>query len=104
MAQTFDGVTLDGSGSMVNFGGSQPPSVLNTPVNVINSNSRAGSYRIFTGGKAEYDLIKAKEGAVGTLVNGSQTITNVLLRSVSVRSSLGSTGIACQLSFEYLGA
>jgi hypothetical protein len=119
MAQSFDGVTLRGTGSIVNFGGSQPPSVLNLPVAVINSNSRttpivikdgensvpfAGTYRIFTGGKAEYDLIKAKEGVTGTLINGSQTINNVLLRAVSIYSSLGSTGISCQLSFEYLGA
>ena len=118
MAQSFDGVNLKGSGSIVNFGGSQPPSVLDIPVSIINSNSRdtpivlkdgsnsvpfAGSYRILTGGIAEYNLIKAKQGTTGTLINGTQTVNNVTLRAVSLPASLGSTGITCSLSFEFLG-
>jgi len=118
MAQSFDGLNLNGSGSLVNFGGTQAPSVLDTPVQVINSNSRttpivikdgsnsvrfSGSYRIFTGGLAEYNLIKAKQGTTGVLINGTQTLDSVTLLSVSLASSLGSGGVQCSLAFEFLG-
>jgi len=118
MTQSFDGVTLDGTGSIVNFS-NLPPSVLDIPVQIINSNSRttpikitdgensvpfAGRYQILSGGSAEYATIKAKQGTTGTLVNNSQTVTNVTLKSVSLPQNLGGGALRCQLSVEYLGA
>ena len=117
MTQSFDGVPLSNSESIVNFP-NFPPSVLDTPVQIINSNSRdtpikikdgknsppfVGAYQILTGGIAEYDAIKAKEGDTGTLVNNSQTVNNVTLKAVSLAQNLGGGALRCQLSFEFLG-
>ena len=119
MAQTYnDGtgaITLDGSGSIVNFGDTVPTSDLDQPVAIYNTNSRdsaivvldgkrssafSGQYTILTGGLSEYDTIKAKEGTIGTLVNGSQTINNVCLKQVSRAANLGNGAFRCTLSFE----
>ena len=121
MAQSFKvgatTVTLDNSGSLVNFGNSHPTDDLDQPVSILNSNSRdtaivvldgkrssafSGQYTILTGGLTEYDTIKAKEGTIGTLVNGSQTINNVCLKQVSRAANLGNGAFRCTLSFELI--
>ena len=121
MTQSFDGVVLDGEGSIVNFQ-VRPPDVLDTTTSVVNSNARTsgilvvdgtrsanftGSYLITKGvvagsQAAEYALIKAKETVVGTLVNDTQTVSNVALLSVSKPQHLGNGQLRCTLNFELL--
>jgi len=118
MAQSFDGLDLNADRSIVNFGDSKPPSVLDIPIQIINSNSRTtpivirdgsssvafqGVYTTLDGGQTSYDAIKLKQGEVGTLINGTQTVNNVLLRSVGLAQEMGNDILQCQLSFEYLG-
>jgi len=112
---TFDGLDLTASGSMVNFP-SGYPTVLNKPSQVLNTPSRAtaiilqdqdnsapftGNYSIF-GTRTQYDSIKAKEGTLGTLVVGTDTIQNVYLRAVSQPAERGGT-FSCSLAFELVG-
>lgn len=124
MTQSFAGTALDGPGSIVNFGDTRPAQVMDVPVQIINSNSRTsgivridgnnsvpftGAYTILTGttpgGQAtEYAIIKAKEGVVGVLINGSQTVQNVCLVRVSLSQSLGGGALRCNLVFELLDA
>lgn len=122
MTQSFAGVSLSGPGSIVNFGSSKPPEVVDIPVQVINSNSRdtgivvldgensvkfAGSYTILTGGggnpRSEYLEIKSKQGTLGTLINGAQAVNNVVLVSVSLAQELGNSALRCTLNFELVG-
>lgn len=117
VAITFDALTLTNTGSMVNFGNfpramSNPSTVYNsnarsTPIFVTNDNDDSpppftGSYTILTGGLTEYDAIKAKEAVIGTLVRGSETLTTVLLQSVSSPNLSGGV-VTCTLTF-VLGA
>lgn len=117
MAQSFDGLDLNANRSIVNYGSSKPPSVLNIPVSVMNSNSRPtpivikdgkgsvkfqGVYQTLDGGQSAYDAIKAKQSKIGTLINGSQTVNNVILRAVGLAQERGGI-FTCQLNFEYLG-
>jgi hypothetical protein len=119
MTQSFDGLDLNADRSIVNFGDTKPPAVLDIPVDVVNSNSRTtpivikdgansvrfqGIYQTLDGGQTSYDAIKGKQGKVGTLINDSQTVNNVLLRSVGLAQEMGNDILQCQLSFEYLGA
>jgi len=119
MTQSFDGLDLNADRSIVNFGSTKPPSVLDIPVEVINSNSRTtpiiiidgsnsvrlrGVYQTLDGGIAAYNAIKAKQGVVGTLIDGAVTTNNILLKSVSLAQNIGGGALRCQLSFEYLGA
>jgi len=82
MAQSFDGVSLSGLGSIVNFGATRPATTPDIPITIMNSNSRAtpivikdggnsapfaGVYTILIGGPSDYDAIKAKVGDTGTL-------------------------------------
>ena len=116
---TFNGVTLadtaGGQGSVVNF--PKFPRAMSTPSTVYNSNARdtpifvtdgensttfTGAYQILTGGLTEYDLIKDKESTVGTLVRDSESLTAVLLQSVS-DPALRSGVVTCTLTF-VLGA
>ncbi len=115
---TFDGVTLTGSGSVVNFSGGIE-TVLDIPSSTINSDSRVGaisinssgnsvsmsaSYTILTGGRAEFLLIKAKQSVIGELeligLSGTTTINNVKLLKVSKASPLGAGALRCSLIFE----
>ncbi len=115
VAITFDALTLTNSGSMVNF--STFPRALSKPSTVYNSNARTtpifvtdglnsttftGAYQILTLGLTEYDAIKAKEGTVGVLVRGSETLSTVLLQSVSDPTLRGGV-VTCSLTF-VLGA
>lgn len=118
MTQSFNGVILDGTGSIVNFGDTRPTDILDTPTAAINSNSRQGAilrvdgdnsvrfngvYQILSGGQAEYELIKDQQGNIGVLVNGTQTIQNVALIRVGLLQSLGNDVYRCTLQFEYMG-
>ena len=115
---TFDGVTLTGSGSVVNFSGGIE-TVLDIPSSTINSDSRVGaisinssgnsvsmsaSYTILTGGRTEFLLIKAKQTVIGQLeligLSGTTTIQNVKLLKVSKASPLGGGALRCSLLFE----
>jgi len=113
MAQSFDGLNLNADRSIVNFGSTKPPSVLDIPVEVLNSNSRTtaivitdgsnsvrfqGIYQTLDGGQTSYDAIKLKQGEVGTLINGTQTVNNVILRSVGLAQEMGNDILQCQLS------
>ena len=66
------------------------------------SSQFTGVYTILEGGLSEYDTIKAKEGTIGTLVNGSQTINNVCLKQVSRAANLGAGAYSCSLTFELI--
>jgi len=118
MAQSFDGLDLNASRSIVNFGSTKPPSVLDIPVSIVNSNSRTnpimitdgdnsvpfqGVYQTLDGGQAAYDAIKLKQGVVGTLINGTQTTNNVALKSVGLAQEMGNDILQCSLAFEFLG-
>lgn len=118
MTQSFNGVTLDGTGSIVNFGNTRPTDILDTPTMAINSNSRTGAilrldgdnsvqfsgvYQILSGGQSEYELIKAQQGNIGVLINDTQTIQNVALINVGLAQSLGNGVLRCSLQFEYMG-
>ncbi len=118
MAQSFDGLDLNADRSLVNFGSTKPPTVLDIPIEVMNSNSRTtaivitdgtnsvrfqGTYQTLDGGQTSYEAIKLKQGKIGTLINGAQTVNNVLLRSVGLAQEAGNGILQCQLSFEFLG-
>ena len=118
MAQSFDGLDLNISRSIVNFGDSKPPSVLDIPVTITNSNSRItpimikdgdnsvafqGTYQTLDGGIASYNAIKAKQGVIGTLINDTQTVNNVALKMVGLAQEMGNGILQCSLSFEFLG-
>ena len=117
MTQSFDGLDLNADRSIVNYGNSKPPSVLNIPVSVLNSNSRPtpivikdgegsvkfqGRYQTLDGGQDSYEAIKAKQSKIGVLINGTQTVNNVILRAVGLAQERGGV-FSCQLNFEYLG-
>ena len=118
MAQSFDGVNLNTSGSIINFGATRPADTQDIPIVIINSNSRttaivikdggnsapfAGVYTILTGGISEYNLIKAKVGTTGTLIDGSETYLNITLKAVGRAQNLGAGALRCALSFEFMG-
>ena len=118
MAQSFDGLDLNANRSILNFGNSKPPSVLDIPVTITNSNSRTspilikdgensvpfqGIYKTLDGGQTAYNAIKAKQGVIGTLVNGTQTVNNVALKEVGLAQEMGADILQCSLSFEFLG-
>jgi len=60
-------------------------------------------YQTLDGGQTSYDAIKLKQGEIGVLINGAQTVNNVLLRSVGLAQEMGNGILSCQLSFEFLG-
>ena len=118
MAQSFDGLDLNASRSILNFGNSQPPSILDIPIEILNSNSRTtpivikdgegsvsfrGTYQSLDGGLTAYGLIKDKQGVTGVLINGTQTVNNVTLKMVGLAQIQGGDILNCTLSFEFLG-
>lgn len=119
MAISFDGVLLDGTGSMANFS-SGYPKVMDLPARVTNSPSRpfgivllstdqsvpfTATYLITNGvdhsgsTRTEYDVIKAKQGVIGTLIVDSDSIDNIALKMVSL-PAMANGMIRCTLSFE----
>ena len=118
MTQSFDGLSIGNGTTIITNFPQRPPEVLNTPSSVVNSNARVSAIFIidgpnsaaFTGtytnlaatASADYAALKLKEGTVGTLINGTQTIANVALKSVSLSNQLGAGALRCTLNFELL--